>query len=502
MAIILYPSFTALDKNDQGLLDWSSVRYLVHNYFATEHGWVIRGLEPLKAASPLSDVATDDSLILLQDKVPYFLSTMLEGERAQGFGLDDVVRLLTVLEQLILDETLSTLHAAYFVNDFADDATLTDAQLDTMLESFLLLFAFGNRRDKWNHAQHAVDRKRVHKLWPDWDRREAVIKDIHRNYVYANMHQVGPFTENRFSFEDAAKFSAMAAQQFGKIHDIECLDLKDGLAELDPAMSGRVPLKSFYKKGKIGYWHLGESADYLRQLGALDESSSLGPQVIIPNYVNAVSNCDAPSDYFSVCCINECESLLNQFERHIKAPTATVPQILAFAANLSSPTVLAPRNLSSLLTGSLSEAAGLHGGKVRLHGRLFAQWLHFAFPQECPFPHMSDTANPMTPTEWKQSTGQTIAATEKEWYQVIESSETYVAEPTLAMWTLDEEMRTGVPIKWTLKFVTIVQVVVGCVVLFILRQQLQQLWLSAATAAESWGGQGGALKKKSSEHLV
>merc|ERR1719161_2279251 len=110
---------------------------------------------------------------------------------------------------------------------------------------------------------------------------------------------------------------------------------------MDPQLTGRVPLRNFYSKGRIGYWHLRESVDFLRQLGALDESSRT-PQVIIPNYVTAVSNCEAPSQYFSICCIHECESLMNRLEAQVRGPSAEPQQILEIIGNLSSSTMLAP----------------------------------------------------------------------------------------------------------------------------------------------------------------
>lgn len=49
-----------------------------------------------------------------------------------------------------------------------------------------------------------------------------------------------------------------------------------------------------------------------------------------------------------------------------------------------------------------------------LHGRLFSQWMHHAFPRECPFPHISGTTNPQTPDEWLESTGEETTATDEE----------------------------------------------------------------------------------------
>merc|ERR1719456_1730473 len=120
--------------------------------------------------------------------------------------------------------------------------------------------------------------------------------------------------------------------------------------------TGRVLLGLFYERRAIGQWSLTESAEYLRQLGVLDDSApSLGPQVIIPNYVTATSNCDFPSEFFSICCMHECEGLLKHLEMKIQAPTAKPDRILDVVANMSSDTVEAPRNLTSGLINALKQ---------------------------------------------------------------------------------------------------------------------------------------------------
>merc|ERR1719410_1132043 len=45
------------------------------------------------------------------------------------------------------------------------------------------------------------------------------------------------------------------------------------------------------------------------------------------------------------------------------------------------------QQLPDNLVKKLAYIANRHGNAVPLHGRLFAQWLHFAFPHECPYPH-------------------------------------------------------------------------------------------------------------------
>merc|ERR1719359_2015315 len=119
---------------------------------------------------------------------------------------------------------------------------------------------------------------------------------------------------------------------------------------MDPTMTGRLSLSKFYTKKAVGPWMLNESPEFLRQLGALDDSNSQsGPKLIISNYINSVSNCDNPSDYYSICCIQKCRDLLTHVEVSIKAPNATKEQILDIVNQMSSDSIDAPRNLSSTL---------------------------------------------------------------------------------------------------------------------------------------------------------
>merc|ERR1719261_1435925 len=48
-----------------------------------------------------------------------------------------------------------------------------------------------------------------------------------------------------------------------------------------------------------------------------------------------------------------------------------------------------PRNLTTQMAAQLDAVASYHGGEVPLHGRLFSQWLHYAFPHECPYPQLT-----------------------------------------------------------------------------------------------------------------
>merc|ERR1719502_595799 len=112
--------------------------------------------------------------------------------------------------------------------------------------------------------------------------------------------------------------------------------------------------------------------------------------------------------------MDECEGLLGYVELKVGGPESTAARIAELVAQLPSSSVAAPRALSPSLLSRLEEIAGSHEGKIPLHGRLFAQWMHHAFPRECPYPHVSGTTNPLTPDEWMQSTGKETTATHHE----------------------------------------------------------------------------------------
>merc|ERR1719217_1830407 len=81
-----------------------------------------------------------------------------------------------------------------------------------------------------------------------------------------------------YSFEDTARVATRIMEEFGPWANYECSNLKESLVVMDPHATGRVRLADFYKASQDGNWHFQESKEYLRQLGALDESSdSLGP---------------------------------------------------------------------------------------------------------------------------------------------------------------------------------------------------------------------------------
>jgi hypothetical protein len=489
----LKPSFLSLPQ-DRGKISSSEMRYLVHSHFLKVHGWLVRGLEPVHHENAANGSAVHDAAIRVQDKIPFFFDSIFDSQGGKkGFELSDVVLVVALLDNIFLEEGITALEAAYHVNGFSPTDQLDAEQLDKVFKSYLLIFAVGNRKTMWNATQHFKQQKGIKKMWPGWYDREAMVKDLHRNRAYQISSAANPFAARQFSFEESVHVMAVVSRGFGEVHETECQDLKEGLSGLDVSGTGRVPLKQFWAKKRIGYWHLHESTEYLRRLGALDESSARGPQVIIPNYVTAVSNCDAASDYFAICCRHECEEILDKLEGKIASPSATPARILQLVKDISSPTIAAPRTLNSNLEKALEDAGALHGGMVQLHGRLFAQWLHYAFPYECPYPHMSRTHKPLTPSQLQSQAGFKLSVTKEEINATAQAEVDEAIDDELSMWTLDEEMKTGETKhkeydSWGL--ISVVHILAGVAVLSSLARSGMKVacdWLNAGGPEKPFG---------------
>jgi len=89
---------------------------------------------------------------------------------------------------------------------------------------------------------------------------------------------------------------------------------------------------------------------------------------------------------------------MGHLERGINAPTATPARIAKIVAGLPSDAVAGPGTLSPSLVNQLETIGANNGGQVSLHSHPFAQWMHDAFPRECPMPHLS--MHPQSADEW------------------------------------------------------------------------------------------------------
>jgi len=306
------------------------------------------------------------------------------------------------LEQLIFDETLELLEVAYAFNMHELSDLVSPNVLHDILDSYMLLFEQGSVANLTDADKHHRIKKRRLKQNTNWHDVRMYVQDTVNNIEYAQKDIRNPWAPSIYSFEQVAQIAEHLIQGYGRVQDAECRGMTQALAQLDPEETGRIPLHIFYSQPHTADYQFKESAIYLQQVGAMDEGGGVA-SVRIANYVQGPSNCMAHGSYFSVCCLVACDGLVRELEGGIRAPQVLPEELLLLVGNLSSPSIEAPRSLSPGLVSKVYTIADRHGGMVPLHGRLFAQWMHLAFPQECPFPHI--TANPelMRPSHWHGS---------------------------------------------------------------------------------------------------
>jgi hypothetical protein len=190
-----------------------------------------------------------------------------------------------------------------------------------------------------------------------------------------------------FSFELMTSWLLEFGKRLGHLENKECQVMKHSLlGEEADVGTGRVSLDDFHTASD----HFEESLSDLRAMEALDETDSDDPKVIIPNYLQGATNCISPAGYYSICCLDECEELMDKIEAHFQAPAASPGAIASFVASLPSATEPAIRSLPPELLELLELLATDPGGLVPLHNKRFAEWMHQAYPRECSHPQQSN----------------------------------------------------------------------------------------------------------------
>mmetsp|Transcript_73733 Transcript_73733/g.198673 ORF Transcript_73733/g.198673 Transcript_73733/m.198673 type:complete len:592 (+) Transcript_73733:86-1861(+) len=452
----LAPIWSTLPKNGAGNVERRSLRYLVHRHFSRQSALQIRGFEPSRPANA-SGWGSDD---ILAQRVPAFVEAFLESNHKleRGFNLGDAARVVATIEQLIFDFEGSVLQKVYEDQRKPLSRSLSRQGMEQLLESYMVRWMLGE--DEEGIRVLSKDPKLLRESIPHWDQivsfanGQAKALDYRRQQsptaaLAAGEARPGHNTlAPKYSFEDVHGVVGGITKSFASFWDSECRSMKSTLVDMDTHHTGRVPLSKFYSHGLDTEWRFGESEEYLRDLGALDETSLRGKQVIIPNYIQATSNCIISSQHYLVCCVNDCEGLLEEIESSIGAPTAEPGQILAVVGNVSSFSTSLdeePPKLQGSLTTQLMQIAAAHGGQVPLHGRLFAQWLHYAFPRECPFPHKTGAVAALTPSEFGE---RYLASSEDMNKHAAEANATDLSAATLqredlhwmSQWSAEEEL--------------------------------------------------------------
>jgi len=395
----LVPLWNSLYKVDNRI-EWRLLTYLAHRHFMRASSMRVRGFEP----TSLMNESHLGMAHMLRSHLP---------SSDKGFTLEDSAIFVATIEQFMFDAEVTPLKRAYTVNRVSPDDTLTFQHLVEVVETYMLHWILGDMA--WPYSVNDLGREVLYQVMPDWnDVANFVVGEV-RSRDFARWRE--PLKKNNvvffeaYTFQDAHTVVRSITRSFGEFYQTHCASMKEALLDMDVKGTGRVPLATFYHRGVDSESRFGESEDYLRALGALDETSLWhGKQVVIANYLQAASNCIVSTTHYQLCCTDTCVGLMEQIEMAVNASEASPGDILAVVSAMPRP-VRGDEfddhgeevHLDDSLRKRLHEIAAVHGGVVRVDGRLFAQWLHYVFPRSCPFPHIAGTIVSASDSEFSGS---------------------------------------------------------------------------------------------------
>jgi hypothetical protein len=411
----LEPMWASLPKNSYDRLDQAQVKYALHRLFVQRHGWYIDGLDGVSSNETMSTPAG-----IMREKVPTFLFELFEQALGStGLKMHELVVFAGTLERLIHDEMVDRLKDVYKALGVSADSRMSEDDAQKAMKAFM--YQLITKKDLADEQAVQDAFLFLDKVYPAWGKNQQWLVDIRRAAV-------PEVTEEGYSFAQMETATEQVSMQLGGFVGEECKRMKDALIEVDEQDTGRVMLSKFYKKGIDAGFHFVEKADYLRRLGALDDSQPGEARLILPNFMLSPNNCLVDNGFYSVCCLNECESVMGELEKKIGAPQATPERIASVISSIGTSTVSAPRTLPEKMLARLDMVAERTGGEVPLYGRLFSQWLHFAFPRECPYPHTTGSTTPMAPSDYLTETAERSSMSWKELQQYVKESGTTSAE--------------------------------------------------------------------------
>jgi hypothetical protein len=444
---VLAPMWNTMPKIN-GRVDRRSLRHFAYRYYMQTSSLLVRGFEPTRQVNNSHWGAAD----VLSQMVPAYVESVLESQHKsqEGFTMKDTIDLIMTLDRMIF-ESQGTLLDLVFKNQQLDhDASLSMAGIEKVVEEYMLRWMVDLDEADYELllSNHTIAEEVLPNYRPLLEFIEGRVKTLKFNRErLPPKRRTRDVMLNMYNYEDAHHLVGVIAKSFSSFwQQSECGSIKMHLISMDKHNTGRVPLARFYDQGISAEWRFGESTDYLRDLGALDETSTfMGPQVIIPNYLKAASNCFVQTAHYLICCPNDCEALLSDIELRIMEPSATPSTILNVVENMTLQLTLEEEvlpNLDNNLVGQLEQIAMKNNGLVPLHGRLFAQWMHYVFPRECPFPHKMGTVSTITPAEY----GTQYTAAESEMKELASNASMLnvtvgkEAFQWMSQWSEDEEL--------------------------------------------------------------
>merc|ERR1719198_762311 len=173
----LRPIYAALPKNDKGYLGHSTVRYALHRLFVQRHGWSIKGLD---AAGGHRNSTSNAGL--LKEQVPAYIQDLFEQRLGgRGFGLHELGVLAATIEHLVHSEAIKRLVQAFRVHDFLPTSVLSEADADTVLDTYMTSYILGEDLSNMTLDQALDLKAEMPEVYMAWNETQEFVRAMRRN---------------------------------------------------------------------------------------------------------------------------------------------------------------------------------------------------------------------------------------------------------------------------------------------------------------------------------
>lgn len=376
----LRPLFAVLphgSHGNTGRLGLEMARYALHRVFVDARGWNVNGLEE----SNLHGVRNASTLPLqsiLRGQVPPEVEAAFRQCFATDVGIKDLGLLAASLDELVHQEVLQRAKNVFKAKKLPMFGHIDLKQMQEVLEQVMMGYICDSAgiqpEEREKYLSGELDIREKYPSWPSLQQFLHSLQDV-----------MLPAQATRFHFKDLTGLVKELNEHYGRWQDGECQVLSNELKDLEAQCPGHINLRQFYSSHlHQNKWQFTESVQYLRSLGALEESETNQPRLISTNYVLGANNCVSTSQFYSQCCVNQCDAHLRKLEKAVAQAEVPADDLQAAI------TAVLPEPDPEGLFEKLQEIAKRHGGKVTLHGLQFAEWLHHAYPRECPAPKFKD----------------------------------------------------------------------------------------------------------------
>lgn len=377
----LWSTFQALPKNAYGRLDLDRVGYAVQRYFASTSGrgaGTGRRLTSLLGSGGLALEGASHSQRVVGSGNDAgnrrFANQLSEaaaaaGRRSRGWSIGDVARVVSALERHLQHDAKASVLKAYAVHNISASRDLSTEEFGAVIGSFL----------------------RANILGASADAVAAALNDAALVIDYRRQHRRNPFVlrgQQWYSFQEVQLGAELAVASLAETGRQKCAVRRSLLEDLSEPGTGRVTLGDVYASAASGDF---ERPSVLRALGVVEEdgvaAAAVGsaPRLLIADYMLLPTSCPIHvGETYSVCCASECEGVVRALEMQLQAPVASPDRVLGVVAEIASSFSESPRSLPPQLGRQLARISEANGGDIPLHSDSFAEWLHYAFPGECP----------------------------------------------------------------------------------------------------------------------